>query len=184
MRTIHTIGHSTLESVQFTELLRENDINCLVDIRSYPASRHCPQFGKDAMAEWLPEAGIEYVHLVGLGGRKHTCADHSPNRWWTHPAFRSYADYALTDPFTSAFEMLRQIAEDRQAAIMCAESQWWKCHRRIVTDHLLAAGYDVQHIMGRGQTVPASMSSGAIIKYGSVIYPPEQTSLFACVEAA
>lgn len=179
---VHTIGHSTLDQDAFIVALQGNGIKRLVDIRSYPGSRRVPHFGKEAMAHWLPEAGIAYTHLVGLGGRKHTCADCSPNHWWTHPAFRSYADYALTAPFRDAFQGLLRLAEERPCAIMCSEVQWWKCHRRIVTDYLLAAGVDVRHIMG-GSTKLAEMSSGAVPAAGRIEYPPLQAR-FECMEAA
>lgn len=182
---IHTIGHSTLTADAFIDALHINHVQLLVDIRSYPGSRRCPHFGKDAMSQWLPAAGISYAHLLGLGGRKHTCADCSPNHWWTHPAFRSYADYALTDPFREAFRELLRLAKMQRATIMCSEVQWWKCHRRIVTDYLLVSGVDVRHIMG-ASTKTAEMSSGAqpgVAGYTPppIVYPPAQPR-FACME--
>jgi uncharacterized protein (DUF488 family) len=182
MTTIHTIGHSTLSQDDFIAALNANGIKRLVDIRSYPGSRRVPHFGKDAMARWLPEAGIMYTHLVGLGGRKHTCADCSPNHWWTHPAFRSYADYALTAPFHTELRALLRLADERPCAIMCSEVQWWKCHRRIVSEYILASGIDVRHIMG-ASAKPAELSSGALVAARKITYPPMQAR-FECLELA
>jgi uncharacterized protein (DUF488 family) len=173
---IYTIGHSTLTKDEFIGLLNQNGIKTLVDIRSYPGSRHCPHFSQESMAGWLLRAGIEYKHLVGLGGRKHTCADHSVNRWWTHSAFRSYADYALTDPFHRSFKELQKIAAKKPTAIMCAEIQWWRCHRRIVTDYLIAADWDVRHIMGERVT-SAELSQGARPQEGHIVYPVDSPQL-------
>lgn len=173
---ICTIGHSTHEKEHFAKMLVSANIETLVDIRSYPGSRRMPHFGKDAMKEWVPGYGINYTHMVGLGGRKHTCADCSPNHWWTHQAFRSYADYALTDPFKQALKNLQGIASNQRVAIMCSEAQWWRCHRRIVTDYLLAADVGVKHIMGVGRLTDAMLSEGARPQTnGSVLYPPTNT---------
>lgn len=179
---LHSIGHSTRTAGEFLELLRESSVQVLVDVRSFPGSRRCPQFGKDAMREWLPRNKIGYVHLPGLGGRRHSCSEHSKNLWWTTPGFRSYADYALEDEkrqFEDGYERLIKYASQYRVAYMCAEAVWWKCHRRIITDYLLARGHRVLHVMGPGDVVEAEMSRGAVVVDGKVTYPPEQPSLFA-----
>lgn len=171
MTKIFTIGHSTHPKDEFLTMLRNNNVECLVDIRTYPGSRRVPQFNKEAMELWIPEAEIEYVHLKNLGGRRHNCNHNNINGWWTHPSFRSYADYALTPEFCEGFAELAKIADRKISAIMCAEVQWWKCHRRIVTDYLLATGFEVFHIMSLKSVTEARMTKSAKWTNGGLVYP-------------
>lgn len=164
-------------------LLRESGIQVLVDVRSFPGSRKCPHFGKEAMSRWLPRNGVGYVHVPSLGGRRHSCAAHSKNLWWTTPGFRSYADYALADDFEEGFASLLKYASSYSVAYMCAEAVWWKCHRRIITDYLIARGHSVLHIMGPESVTLGEMSKGAVVVDGKVEYPPEQGVLEFTAEA-
>lgn len=122
------------------------------------------------MAEWQ----IGYVHLAELGGlrgRKRS-AEPSPNGYWRVMSFRNYADHALTAPFAEGLARLRELGRQHRCAIMCAEAVWWRCHRRIITDYLLAAGEEVQHILAPGHVDTASLTPGAIVRDdGKVIYP-------------
>lgn len=147
MTTIYTIGHSTLDIASFLALLTRHHIETLVDIRHYPASRRCPQFNQDALAASLAAVGIRYAHLVALGGRRHQIIAGSGNEGWRVAAFRAYADYALTPAFADGLARLEAIARRGATAYMCAEATHYKCHRRIVSDWLLASGWNVQHII-------------------------------------
>ena len=113
----------------------------------------------------LAQDGIGYRHLPALGGRRHhrKGAPASPNTYWRVAAFRNYADYAGADEFRSGLDALRELARDDRCAMMCDEAVWWRCHRRIITDYLLASGMVVEHILGRGQVVPATLTPGARI---------------------
>ena len=169
-----TIGHSTRPLAEFTGLLKESEIELLVDVRSIPRSRTHPQFNLDALPASLGAEGVAYVHLAALGGRrgKRNTDQPSPNTYWTHPAFRNYADYALGDPFLEALEALLDLGHARRCAIMCSEAVWWRCHRRIVADYLLARGETVLHIMGPHQVRPATLTPEALPRPdGTVIYP-------------
>lgn len=150
MTTIYTIGHSTQDIEHFLALLTRHHIETLVDIRHYPASRRCPQFNQAALAASLSEVGIGYTHLVALGGRRHQIIAGSGNDGWRVPAFRAYADYALSPEFRHGRETLEAIARRSVTAYMCAEVTHYKCHRRIVSDWLLASGWDVRHILASG----------------------------------
>jgi len=163
--TIFTIGHSTRTLDEFVALLRQVDITLLVDVRSIPRSRTTPQFNGDTLPGALAEAGIGYRHLRALGGRRHHRKGTPPslNVYWRVTAFRNYADYAETDEFRAGLRVLRELVRDDRCAIMCAEAVWWRCHRRIITDYLLAGGTHVDHIMGPGQVVAATLTPGAII---------------------
>jgi uncharacterized protein (DUF488 family) len=174
MRTIFTIGHSTRTIVEFVALLRDAAVDLLVDVRSIPRSRTNPQFNADALPEALVEAGITYRHLAALGGLRHRTkgAMPSPNTLWRVAAFRNYADYATTDAFRSGLDELRALARDHRCAIMCAEAVWWRCHRRIIADYLLAEGIPVAHIMGPNKVDLAKLTPGArSLPDGTLIYP-------------
>ncbi len=171
---IFTIGHSTRSLGELADLLREAGVELLVDVRSVPRSRTNPQFNADALPAPLVAMGIAYRHLPALGGlrgrRKE--AGPSPNTLWRNDAFRNYADYALTDTFRAGLDELTALARDRRCAIMCAEAVWWRCHRRIVADYLLAQGVPVAHIMGPGKIEPATLTPGARpLADGTILYP-------------
>ena len=154
--TIFTIGHSTRSSGDFVALLREFQVDLLADVRSVPRSRTNPQFNADTLAVTLAEAGIAYRHLDALGGLRHRRKDAapSPNGFWRNDSFRNYADYAATDGFRAGLDELRKLAIDHRCAIMCAEAVWWRCHRRIIADYLVAGGVAVTHILGHNRPTP------------------------------
>lgn len=172
--TIFTIGHSARTLAEFVALLRQVDVTLLVDVRSIPRSRTTPQFNGDTLPASLAADGIGYRHLRELGGRRHhrKGAPPSLNMYWRVAAFRNYADYAQTDEFRAGLVALRALAHDHRCAIMCAEAVWWRCHRRIITDYLLAGGMRVEHIMGPGQVVPATLTPDArVMDDGTLRYP-------------
>ena len=162
--TIYTIGHSTRSVPELVGLLRDAGVHVLVDVRSVPRSRANPQFNTDTLPQDLADAGIGYRPIRALGGLRHKPKDAppSPNTLWRSDPFRNYADYAMTEPFREGLAELRGHAEDHVCAIMCAEAVWWRCHRRIVADYLLAEGADVRHIMGHGKIEPARLTPGAL----------------------
>jgi uncharacterized protein (DUF488 family) len=169
-----TIGHSTRSLAEFTELLGESEVQLVVDVRSIPRSRTNPQFNADTLPESLSASQVGYepiAKLSGLRGRQHL-PEPSPNDYWRLTSFHNYADYALTAGFAAGFARLRALGAERRCAIMCAEAVWWRCHRRIIADHLLAAGESVVHIMGPGHVEPASFTPGAVVRGDrTVIYP-------------
>lgn len=170
---VFTIGHSTRTLPEFVALLRQVDITRLVDVRSIPRSRATPQFNGDTLPGALAELGIDYRHLRALGGRRHRRAGAPPslNSYWRVTAFRNYADYAATDEFRAGLHALRELARTGRCAIMCAEAVWWRCHRRIIADYLLAADVRVDHILGPGQVVAATLTPGVrILADGTLRY--------------
>ena len=159
---IFTVGHSTRSSNELNALLLEAQVHCLVDVRSIPRSRTNPQFDSDSLRESLAAAGIDYVQIAALGGRRgRSKQGSSPNTLWRVEAFRNYADYAVTEPFRAGLGQLETLSASQTCAIMCAEALWWRCHRRIIADYLLAAGIEVAHIMGPGKIEPATLTPGA-----------------------
>ena len=172
--TIFTIGHSTRSIAEFVALLHEFGIDLLVDVRSVPRSRKNPQFNADELRDALAAAGVTYVHLSALGGLRHRRKDAapSPNTFWQNDSFRNYADYAASAAFRVGFDELRALARDHCCAIMCAEAVWWRCHRRIITDYLLADGFSMTHVMGHNKTAPAELTPGArLLPGGTLVYP-------------
>jgi uncharacterized protein (DUF488 family) len=175
---VHTIGHSTLAPEDFIALLRENGVDLLVDIRAIPRSRRNPDYNIETLPGLLRPAGIGHTHIAELGGRRGKSKAPTRNGFWENDAFRNYADYALTLPFREGLDRLLGLAADHRPAIMCAEALWWQCHRRIVTDHLLASGCPVIHIMGPGKAEGAVLNKGAVVADGQLLYPAAQASLF------
>jgi uncharacterized protein (DUF488 family) len=172
--TVFTIGHSTRTDADFVALLREAHVDLLVDVRSIPRSRANPQFNADAFAQTLKQAGIVYRHSSALGGLRHhhRGAPPSPNTLWRNDAFRNYADYAATDAFRTGLNELIGLTRHHSCAIMCAEAVWWRCHRRIIADHLLVEGIPVAHVMGHNKVDPATLTPGArILATGGLVYP-------------
>lgn len=146
--TIWTIGHSTRSAAEFIELLQREQVEVLVDVRRFPGSRKYPHFSGDALKASLPVAGIDYIQLPALGGRRAARPD-SPNTAWRNDAFRGYADYMETAEFLVGFRELTAIAQIRRTAIMCAEAVWWRCHRGLVADLLKVEGWEVLHIFDK-----------------------------------
>ena len=170
-----TIGHSTRSLEAFVELLRGPQVARIVDVRKLPRSRTNPQFNEDTLPAALADAGIAYEHVDALGGRRGKRADVPPelNAYWTHRSFHNYADHALSAEFRAGLEYLIATGRDERCAIMCSEAVWWRCHRRIITDYLIAAGETVDHIMGQGRIDHAKLTPGAHVRAdGTVVYPP------------
>ena len=180
--TVFTIGHSTRTIGELIGLLRENGVDLVVDVRRFPGSRRHPQFGSEALAAALAAEGIGYRHEVALGGRRaaDASAGPSPNGAWRVAAFRAYADYMATPPFREALRRLMEDARARRPAIICAEAVPWRCHRRLVTDALLARGVAVLDIIGPGGATPAALSPHAVVQPdGGLVYPATpQADLF------
>ncbi|HEX3944912.1 MAG TPA: DUF488 domain-containing protein [Rhizomicrobium sp.] len=178
MTTLYSVGHSNRSLSDFLALVQATGIEALADIRQFTRSRANPQFNAETFALALAENGIAYEHIPALGGRRNSKLKDSPNGLWDHPAFRSYADYALTAAFETGFGRLLEIATTKRTAMMCAEAVWWRCHRRIVTVYLLGRGHTVLHVIGEAEPRPAILTPGAVIRDdGKVVYPPEQPQL-------
>ncbi len=146
MATIYTIGHSTRSLDELVAALRGHEVATLVDIRAFPMSQRMPHFNRESLELELPKAGIAYVWMKELGGRRKKTRDDSPNLALRDDSFRNYADYMMTEVFAAAIERLPEIAEQRKTAIMCAERMYFQCHRMLVSDYLTAHGHSVLHI--------------------------------------
>lgn len=165
-----TVGHSTHSEEAFLTLLQAHGVNRLADIRTIPQSRRHPHFSREALATHLTANGIEYRHMPELGGLRRPRPD-STNGGWQHPAFRGYADHMATPAFENALDGLIAFGGAHLLAIMCAESKWWQCHRRLVADALVARGHDVYHIMSPRQAVVHEMTPFARVTAQKVQYP-------------
>jgi uncharacterized protein (DUF488 family) len=169
--TLWTIGHSNRSLEAFLELLRENQIECLADVRRFPGSRKHPQFGKEELPRSLAAAGIEYRHFEALGGRRRERLPNSPNTAWRVEQFAAYADYTLSAEFEAALAELMDLARSKRTAIMCAEADWHSCHRRLIADVLVARGWQVLDIVRKNRTEPHALPDFARIENDRVIYP-------------
>jgi uncharacterized protein (DUF488 family) len=170
MHTIYTIGHSTRTIEQFLELLKAHGIQQIVDVRTIPKSRHNPQFGKEALAASLEQAGIAYTHLEKLGGLRHTSKD-SVNLGWQNASFRGFADYMATPEFQAGLDELKAFAEKKTVAIMCAEAVPWRCHRSLIADALTIQGWQVLHIQSRKTVSPHELTPFLKVQDGKLTYP-------------
>ena len=148
----------------------------LADVRRYPSSRRFPHFNAPDLERALGDAGIEYVHLAGLGGRRDPAPD-SPNTGWRVGQFRGYADHMGSEEFRGGLARLEELARARTTAVMCAEAQWWRCHRRLLSDALLVRGFEVTHIDARGGSTPHELTPFALVEDGRLAYPPAQAEL-------
>ncbi len=175
-RELWTIGHSNHPLERFLELLEQHRIAALVDIRRFPGSRTFPQFNQDSLAVALQAAGIEYHWIESLGGRRGASKSGSPsiNTGLHNASFRHYADYMQTAAFREGIDELLSIAAAKRTAYMCSESVFWRCHRRLVSDFLLAAGHVVQHIFPNGDVRPHALTTGAVVHGTGVTYPGQQ----------
>lgn len=169
---IYTVGHSTMPIENFVALLRGYGIRRLVDIRTIPRSRHNPQFNSDELAVSLRDAGIDYTHLAGLGGLRHSRKD-SPNTGWRNTSFRGYADYMQTTEFDDALGELVRRAREERTAIMCAEAVPWRCHRSLVADALIVRDVPVVEIMSATNWRRHTLTSFARAEGTRLTYPPE-----------
>jgi len=165
-----TIGHSNRPLPEFLEMLRAHRVDLLVDVRTMPRSRHNPQFNRDALPDSLAAAGIAYEHMPGLGGLRHARPD-SPNTGWRNLSFRGYADYMQTPEFASNLQALQDLEAGRTAAIMCAESVPWRCHRSLIADALATRGVPVAHIMSATKINPHQLTSFALVEGTRITYP-------------
>jgi uncharacterized protein (DUF488 family) len=164
LATLYTIGHSTRTLDDLIESLRAHFIQTLADIRSFPMSRRLPHFNREALEKALPEVGIRYLWLKELGGRRRKIRDDSPHSALRSLSFRKYADYMLTPEFEHGVAELIKLAEKSPTAYMCAERVYFRCHRMLVSDWLVAHGHEVLHIDGPGPTRPhKAMAEGRLV---------------------
>lgn len=167
---LFTVGHGAAAQPDFTQLLDDNGVQSLVDVRIGPGSRKHPHFGKDRMEEWLPAAGIDYRWEKRLGGFRKLLPD-SPDVALRNESFRAYAGYMRSDDFLAALAELIADAGGRRTAIMCSETVWWRCHRRLIADHgVLLDGLDVRHLMPKGRTTPHKPTDGVRAAEGELVY--------------
>jgi uncharacterized protein (DUF488 family) len=175
---VFTIGHSTRTIPEFVELLRAGAVQLVVDIRTVPRSRRNPQYNEDKLAAALAPYQIETMRIAALGGlRKKSGLAPEVNGFWTNASFHNYADYALSPEFHAGLAQLLEVSARKRTAIMCAETLWWRCHRRIVADYLINAGRTVFHLMGTHGVDPARMTEGAVPAAEGLHYPADQLSL-------
>lgn len=167
---IHTVGHSTHSLEDFLGLLRRHDVGVLVDVRRHPGSRRMPWFAAESLAEAWPA----YLHVPELGGRRTRRPD-SPNGGWQNASFQGYADHMASAEFRRGLDRL--LAQERPA-VMCAEAQWWRCHRRLIADALVAMGHEVVHVFPDGRADVHELTAFAVVADGEMpTYPPAQLSL-------
>ncbi len=171
-KLIFTIGHSTRSTREFMKILKAYDVELLVDIRHYPGSRYCPQFGKAKLKGSLKRNKIGYTHLLNLGGRRRALKDSTKNAGWRSAQFRGYADYMQTKEFKDGLKELMDLAKKQNVAIMCSEAVPWRCHRSMVGDALIARGFLVIDIFSEKISRDHKLTSFAeISKNKSVYYP-------------
>lgn len=173
MYPFYTVGHSTRSIKEFVQLLGTANVSLVVDIRSFPRSRTNPQFNEDRLPGALHQHHIDYLHLEALGGRrnKNQSVSSHTNDFWQNQSFQNYADYALTTDFQTGMNELIEKGRQQCCVLMCSEAVWWRCHRRIVADYLLARGEQVYHLMNADQIKPATLTRGAVLQDDGIHYP-------------
>jgi uncharacterized protein (DUF488 family) len=171
---IFTVGHSTRSIAEFCDLLRLGPVGLVVDVRTIPRSKRNPQYNEDVLRDELAPYQIGYERIAELGGLRGRSAAVPPevNAFWENQSFHNYADYALSEQFADALAELIGLSSARSCAIMCAEAVWWRCHRRIIADYLLARGRTVLHLMGKDRVEPAELTPAAEVHGPKIVYPP------------
>jgi uncharacterized protein (DUF488 family) len=167
---IFSIGHSTRTLEELIDALKAHEISTLVDIRSFPGSRRLPHFNREALEKSLPASGINYIWMKELGGRRKRIRDDSPNVALRSDSFRNYADYLLTPAFQRAVDELIRITGRSRTVYMCAERVYFRCHRMLLSDWLVAHGHEVLHIDGTGAAKRHELMAEARVEDGKVIY--------------
>lgn len=166
---LYTIGHSNRDIDGFMKLLKKNEVEVLIDVRKLPGSTKYPHFNQDALSTTLSSAGIRYLYLKELGGRRKQNKD-SINTIWKNKSFQAYADHMSTAEFLQGIEMVLEHATKKRVAIMCAEAVWWRCHRALIADYLKSTGVDVYHIMSTTSNQLHPFTSAARIRDGKLFY--------------
>lgn len=174
MATLYTIGHSTRTIEDLACALQAHEIKTLVDIRAFPMSRRLPHFNRESLETELPKLGIGYIWMKSLGGFRTATRKDSPHTALRNASFRNYADYTLTPEFEKAVEELIRLAEQSPTAYMCAERVYFRCHRMIVSDWLVAHGHDVRHIDSERPVRPHRLTAEARIIDDRMIYRGDQ----------
>jgi uncharacterized protein (DUF488 family) len=169
--TIYTLGHSTRSFDELLELLAAGGIKLLADVRRFPGSRRHPQFNQEALAESLAATGIEYRHFVDLGGRRTDRLPDSPNTAWRVESFNAYADYMQSPEFLAALDDLMAAAHKEPAAVMCSEALPQKCHRRLISDALVARGWHVRHLLTPKRIDDHQLTPFARVEGTEITYP-------------
>lgn len=167
--TIWTLGHSTRTIDEFLALLGHYRIEAIADVRRFPGSRRLPQFGQQALASSLADAGIDYLLIRELGGRRRPSAD-SVNTAWRNTSFRGYADHTASEEFATGLERLQQLATARRTSMMCAEILWWRCHRSLISDVLMVSGTRVLHIQDENHIEEHPYTRPARLYHGQLTY--------------
>jgi uncharacterized protein (DUF488 family) len=152
------------------ETLWAQQIQTLVDIRAFPMSRRLPQFNRESLENSLSAAGVRYVWKKALGGYRKKIREDSPNIALRNHSFRNYADYMLTAEFEEAMSELVALAENSRTAYMCAERVYFRCHRMLISDWLVAHGHEVLHIDGSAPPKPHRVTAEARMIGDELIY--------------
>jgi uncharacterized protein (DUF488 family) len=176
-----TIGHSTHPLAAFIEMLKDQGVTKVADVRTVPRSRHNPQFNGDTLPAALAGPGIGYVHLIGLGGWRRARPD-SPNLGWHNASFRGFADYMQTPEFAENLLALMELGRTARLALMCAEAVPWRCHRSLIADALTVRGVRVEHIMSRKTVAPHRLTPFARVEGARLTYPGENKAAGAAVD--
>lgn len=179
---VYSVGHSNVSAETFFALLEPAGVRTLVDVRAFPASRRHPHFAREALAALSAARQVTYRWMPELGGRRRAAGEASPHVAWEVAAFRAYADYADTPEFAAALAELERTARAAPTAFMCAEALWWQCHRRLIADHLLVAGWNVQHIAAGGRLAAHRLPDFARVVGGRIVYDRGATATLAMPE--
>jgi uncharacterized protein (DUF488 family) len=148
---VRTIGHGTRTTDALAAMLTAAGVATLIDVRRYPSGRRQPHLSRERLAADLPERGVAYEWWgEALGGRRGATTTSVADSPWRSPAFAAYSAYMSMPEFRGALAELEERASAGEAlAIMCAETVWWRCHRRLIADALTLDGFAVEHLMDR-----------------------------------
>jgi uncharacterized protein (DUF488 family) len=171
--TVWTVGHSTRSLPEFLAILAAYGVEAVADVRRFPGSRRQPQYNKPVLATALHTAGIDYISIPALGGRRQP-ASKAPRSAWRHRAFQGYAEHLDSDEFAAGLFELLMLAWGLRTAVMCAEILWWRCHRRMIADVLVSLGIRVVHIRDAQTAQAHQLTVPARLVRGVLTYAPKR----------
>jgi uncharacterized protein (DUF488 family) len=169
-----TVGHGPQDRAVLGARLVEAGVDRIVDVRRFPGSRNNPDVTRESLEQWLPALGIGYRWDERLGGRRRLPpGEPVEDGWWTVAQFAAYAAHTRTPEFTAALDEVLAESADAAVAVLCSESVWWRCHRRLIADiAVLARGVPVAHLMPDGRLTPHRPSDGAVLDAAGRVHWP------------
>jgi len=171
---VYTVGYGGRSLEELLELLERTGVVRVVDVRRWTKSARRPEFAGENLARALAERGLSYAWLPELGGYRRFGVDVEDlglAKCFESEGFRAYATYITTrQDVRQHLARLEQLVSEARSALLCRERVPWACHRKILSDYLVARGFKVLHILDAGRVVEHRPSRCAVAEGGELRY--------------